>query len=91
MVNPDNREIMAQLYRIMEKYEKTPVVSYSDEAVRYFEGVRDDIMAILSAHAGNEFARELTLGLYNALDSRFRSHNKMPLADRPDDGEQLHF
>ena len=82
MKDPQNREIMTRLYRLIEKYEMTPRIEYTDEGKEYFTEVLKEIMRIFSEFQNNEFARELTIALYSALEERFKRVNPDPLKDR---------
>lgn len=88
MENPQNREIMARLYRIVERYETPPQIEYADDGVDYFLKVQKDVLGVFEDYKGNEFARELALGLYSALEQRFAARNGRNLKDKPEEGEQ---
>ena len=75
MKDPKNRELMTELYRLVEKYEEPPGVK-KGESEQYFLIVLNDITSIFNRYRGNEFAEELTIALYNAIGRRTASANK---------------
>ena len=90
MKDPNNREIMARLYRLVERYETAPEIIYADDAEKYFNEVLEECRRIYDEFYTNEFAREFTVALYNALGNLFKYRNQdhIPLKDRPPEGEQ---
>lgn len=89
MKNPENREIMSKLYRLIEKYETTPRIEYTDDGQEYFSGVLKECMRIFSEYQNNEFAQELIFAFYAALEKRFKATNPEPLKDRPQQTEMF--
>lgn len=82
MQDAKNREMMAAVYRLIEKYEKPPTMEYVDEANEYFSSVAVDCQDVFDAYKGNHFAERLLAGLFRAIDENFREKNKMPLKER---------
>lgn len=81
-----NREFMAVLYRLIEKYEEAPEHMYADDAAAYFKGVLADINEQYEKYLGNEFAEAMFLALYGAVEKRWKEKNQRELLD---DGDQL--
>lgn len=78
MVDSRNRELMAELYRLMERYECPPVISGADrldKLKRYLDPLIDEVAQIVAKYSGNEFAYRLATGLYNAVDQRLAEVN----------------
>lgn len=77
MRDPKNRDVMSQLYRIMEKYETPPVSCDHEGSIEYFETVMFDVKKVFDANVGNEFAEKLCLALYDAIGERFKKSTKI--------------
>ena len=78
MQDPQNREVMAALYRILEKYEQPRDCDTDQEILNYFEEVRTDIQAFYTAYwdkAHNYYAKEMSVALYAAISNRFKEHH----------------
>lgn len=88
MIDQNNREILTRVYRLVEKYETPPKLKYADEASDYFVEVLKDAEIVIKEFVGNDFARCLCMGLYQALEERFKAVNEMPLKERIPDPEQ---
>lgn len=82
MVDPENREMMKDLYRLIEKYEIPLKTRYTDEMETYIKQVANECKAFYAKYACNEFAKELIFGFYTAIGERFQAENEMPLIDR---------
>jgi len=82
MQDVKNREMMAAVYRLIEKYERPPTMEYVDEANEYFSNISADCQDLFDAYKGNHFAELLTEALFKAIDANFREKNKMPLKER---------
>lgn len=89
MKNPENREFMTKLYRLVERYETAPRVEFADDGAEYFSGVLKECMRIFSEYQNNEFAREFVFAFYTALEERFKRTNPEPLKDRPEQVEMF--
>lgn len=88
MIDPNNREVLTRVYRLVEKYETPPKYQFADDATEYFIGALNDFKKLIDEFPGNDFARHLCFGLYDALDERFKAVNTFPLKDRVPDPEQ---
>lgn len=75
MKDPANREMMAKLYRLVEKYE-TPQTISAEKACPYFSGLVDDCEALWGEYSGNAFAEEFIAALCIAVERRFLAANK---------------
>lgn len=88
MIDPNNREVLTRVYRLVEKYETPPKYQFSDDAEEYFTGVLKELKQVIDDFPGNDFARCLCLGIYEALEERFKAVNEMPLKERVPEPEQ---
>lgn len=88
MIDPNNREVLTRVYRLVEKYETPPKYQFSDDAEEYFIGVLKELKQVIDDFPGNDFARCLCLGMYEALEERFKAVNEMPLKERVPEPEQ---
>lgn len=88
MIDPNNREVLTRVYRLVEKYETPPKNQFADDATNYFVGILKDIKSVIDEFPQNGFAWYLCLGLYDALDERFKAVNKLPLMEREPEPEQ---
>jgi len=86
MKDPKNREFMAVLYRLIEKYEEAPEHLYASEATAYFKGALADIDEQYETYRGNAFAEAFFLALYGAIERQWKAKNPHELLD--DDTEQ---
>lgn len=84
MKDPKNREFMAILYRLIEKYEDAPEHMYADDAAAYFKDVLKDISEQWEAWRENEFAEALFTALYGAVERRWKAKNQKELIDEPE-------
>lgn len=91
MKDQKTRDMMGELYRLIEKYEETPVSKYTDDAEKWFGNASIDCLDLLGRYKGNEFAESLAVGFYTALENRFKAVNKLPLINREEEPEQLSF
>lgn len=89
MKNPENRDIMTRLYRLIEKYETPPKIEYAEDAHEYFTEALLDCTSVYDSYKDNEFATELAIALYGALEKRFKRTNPDPLKDKPKAPEQI--
>ena len=68
MQNPQNREMMAELYRIMERYEVAP--TDHDQQGSYIDGAMVDMTTFYHKwweQGKNQFGRELAHAMYRAI------------------------
>lgn len=68
MKDPQNREMMTELYRIMERHETPP--ADRDRIGDFIEGAMVDLNTFYTkwwVHGGNQFARELSHAMYRAI------------------------
>jgi len=68
MQNPQNREMMAELYRIMERYEVAP--TDHDQQGSYIDGAMLDMTTFYHKwweQGRNQFGRELAHAMYRAI------------------------
>lgn len=91
MIDPNNREVLTRVYRLVEKYETPPKYQFADDATEYFTGALQDLKKVIDDFPGNDFARCLCLGVYDALDVRFKAVNDLPLAERELEEQQSLF
>ena len=84
MKDAKNRDLMAKLYRLVEKYETPLVTKYADEAVDYFKEVLKDCQKIEEEFPYNHFSIRFSVALYAAIEDRFKAVNKFPLEDVPE-------
>lgn len=84
MIDPNNREMMSRLYRLIEKYEKPPRIEYQDDAVDYFTEVLNDIKKIDEDFPNSVFAKRFTVALYAAVEDGFKMVNKAPFKEKPE-------
>lgn len=89
MKDPNNREIMTRLYRLIEKYETPPRIIYVDDGTKYFSEIANELSECYNTFKENEFAKELFIAFYNAIGERFKKVNPEPLKDRPPEPDQL--
>lgn len=75
MQDPQNREVMAALYRILEKYEMPRECNSDEEIIKYFDEVRADCQKFYTEYwekSRNWYARHLSTALYAAISDRFK-------------------
>lgn len=75
MKDSKNREMMAKLYRIIEKYEEPPSIK-KEESESYFVRVWNDLSSFYNEYKENEFATALSLALNDAICKRVARVNK---------------
>lgn len=83
MKNPENRDVMTRLYRLIEKYETPPKIEYLEDALEYFKQVLNDCVSVYDSYKDNAFAARLSIALYEAIERRFKETNPNPLKDKP--------
>lgn len=83
MKDTTNREFMAALYRLIEKYEEAPKNAFTDEAADYFKAVLADVTEQYDKYLGNAFAEAFFLAFYGAIERRWKEANKLPMEERP--------
>ena len=76
MRNPETREFMQKLYRLVEKYENPPEVNTLDDSCEYFKYMIKDVSELYRQCGKNEFALRLIVAFCNAVDDRFKAVNK---------------
>lgn len=91
MIDPNNREVLARVYRLVEQYETPPKIVYADDAEVYFTNALNGCKEIIDDFAGNDFAWCLVMGVYEAIEKRFKAANELPLKDREKEPEQQSF
>lgn len=84
MKNPDNREIMTRIYRLVERYEEVPRMKYTVDASDYFAGLYKECKDIYGAFPDSEIARGLTVGFYTAVWEKYKKTNPVPLETKPE-------
>jgi len=75
MKDPNNREIMARLYRILEKYE-TPqpqAFEWVEDAQTYFSSLLSELQGLWDEYKGSSIASSLGMAMYNALQEAYQS------------------
>lgn len=88
MIDPNNREALTRVYRLVEKYETPPKYQFSDDAEEYFTGALKALKQVIDEFPGNDFARCLCMAVYDALNERFKAVNEFPLKERVQEPEQ---
>lgn len=83
MKNPENRDVMTRLYRLIEKYETPPKIEYLEDALEYFKQALSDCVNVHDTYKDNAFASCFSFALYEALERRFKETNPNPLKDKP--------
>lgn len=76
MKNPENREMMGELYRIMEKYETPP--DGNDKQLAFFDSLLADVQVFYRKwwqEKQNPFAERMAHALYEALSDQCKSDN----------------
>lgn len=73
MKDTNTREVMSRLYRIIEKYEEPPGVTGEDPE-SYFSRAMVDIKSVYDDYSNNEFAKTLSIAVYDALGKRFKKY-----------------
>lgn len=89
MKNPALREMMTKLYRLVEKYEESPCVKYSDDAVKYFTQASHECASLYNEYKEFEYAKAFLIAFYDALDKNFKKTNELPLKEREQESEQI--
>ena len=89
MKDPNNREIMARLYRLLEKYETPPRIIYIDDGKKYFLEIANELSECYDTFKENEFAKEFVIAFYNAIGERFKKANPESMKNRPLEPDQL--
>lgn len=75
MKNPANRDMMAALYRLVEKYETLPedkVSTDPDRIVEHFKPIIEDCEKFLLAYPNSAFALEFISALYGAVSMIYK-------------------
>lgn len=89
MKNPKHRDLMAELYRLWEKYETMPKVIYTEDSVAYWTKICEDVSAIYNKYCEDPVAKELLIGFYNGMGEEWKIVNPNPTIDKPADPEQV--
>lgn len=89
MKNPALRDMMTKLYRLVEKYEETPSIKYSDDAVKYFTQASQECASLYNEYKEFEYAKAFLIAFYDALGENFKKVNELPLKDREPEPEQM--
>jgi hypothetical protein len=79
MTNPENREMMAELYRIMEKHEVPP--TDRKQYLEYFSAALADIQTFYRKwwdEKKNPFAHRMAFALYAALSDQCKGEKAEP-------------
>ena len=82
MKDLQTREMMGKLYRLIEEYETPPKLTYQDEYEAYFDKAARKMLALAEQYKGNEFAADLLVGWYSAIEKRFLAVNTLPFQER---------
>lgn len=82
MKDARHRDAMAELYRIVERYENPPQMHYTDEAEDYFKGVIEDVRALYYKYEGDTLAQELAVAIYDIIGKLYKQANPQNLIDR---------
>ena len=84
MKETKNRDMMAKLYRLVEKYETPQAMKYEDEAVSYFREALKDCQSLEKEFPDSAFAVRFAVALYTIIEDQFKTVNKMPLEESPE-------
>ena len=77
-----HRDAMAELYRIVERYENPPRMTYTDEAELYFKEVIENVRSLYERYEGDTLSQELALAIYDIIGKLFKQVNPQELIDR---------
>ena len=74
MKDVTNRAIMAELYRVLEKYEEPEPSAfvYQEDAQAYFYALVDDLRRIWVNYKNSPVANELGIAMFNALQEKYQ-------------------
>lgn len=75
MQNPQNRDLMKDLYRWFEVYEAPPVRPSEEEMTRFFQKAWFDLDEIIQKHPG-PWSLKLAIGFYEALENAYKEAQK---------------
>jgi len=73
MKDPAHRDLMAELYRVYERYETTPPKPALDS---YFRQLAAELGAVYDKHKDNPVAVELTIALLQGLANQADAKHK---------------
>lgn len=65
-----NRDMMTDLYRMLERYEVVPKIKDADDR-EWLTAAAKEMSRFYDRYSDNEFAQEFALAFYNACSSRF--------------------
>lgn len=88
MKNKELRDMMAKLYRLIEKYESIPDMTYQDECELFFSTASKECSDIYNQY-DSPYARKLIVAFYDALCDLYKQKYRLPLKDRPKEPEQV--
>lgn len=71
MTNPNRREMMRDLYRMLEKYEMPPKDFDGEATIRYYDSLWADYRQFHERYKDDDFALPLVVGLFKAIDDRW--------------------
>ena len=90
MKNPDNREIMARYYRVLEHYEEAPedAFEYIEDAQAYFVGLLEELRGVWEQYKDSAMAVEIGMGIYSGLQEAYQKLMTHELKHREADHEE---
>lgn len=71
MRNPKIREMMAELYKLVEKYEVIPPIALAEGEESYFKELAEDVVLFSNKWDDDAFARKFIVALFEAVEARF--------------------
>ncbi len=75
MQDPNNRDLMAALYRWFEEHEVPPKKPSEQEMTHFFQSAWLDLDEIIQKHPG-PWAMNLAIGFYAALEEAYKVKQK---------------
>lgn len=71
MINPNRREMMRDLYRMLEKYEMPPKDFDGEATISYYDSLFEDYRQFYERYKDDDFALPLAVALFEAIDNRW--------------------
>lgn len=82
MKDPRIREMMAKIYRVMERYETVPEFKTQEEVDDFFRKALDSIMELYIQYKSNPFCEGMLIGLYSSINKTFMEKNSLPFEEK---------
>lgn len=71
MINPNRREMMRDLYRMLEKYEMPPKDFNGEATISYYDALFEDYRQFYERYKDDDFALPLVAALFETIDNRW--------------------